>query len=229
MRTKEKELKDFGLKLVKRDAPPPKQKEVTEDLFGIQGELDFSLMMGEPMYHPRTVSYTVKTYEHDPEWFRLLKTRLEKWILDGREAPIYDDYDPGLYFKGKGTSVDLNVDDASGEASYTLNFKCYPFRISELKEGHDNWDDFNFYLDYSQDVEFDIEGEKEITLMNNGSHSVAPKIITDSNFILTKGNQVYEVTPGTNQNIDFRLMIGDNAISITGTGHIEFEFYKELI
>lgn len=229
MRTKGKELKDFGLKLVRREAPPPEQKEVTEDIFGVQGELDFSLMMGEPMYHPRIVRYIVKTYEHDPKWFRLLKTRLEKWILDGQEDLIYDEYEPGLHFKGKGTNVDLNVDDATGEASYTLSFKCYPFRISNLKEGHDLWDEFNFYLDYSQDVEFNVEEQKEITLMNYGSHSVAPKIIANSNFTLTKGNQVYEVTLGTNQNIDFRLMMGNNEISISGTGHIEFEFYKELI
>lgn len=229
MRVKDKHIKEFGLNLISRYAPPPEQKEIKEPLFGIQGELDFSLMLGEPVYNNRRVQYIVKTYEQDPEWFRLLKTRLENWYMDGRVHRIYDDYDGYYYFEGKCTSVDLGVDDATGEALYTISFDCYPFRKAIYPEGNDIWDIFNFYLDYAQPVKYTISGSKTITLMNSGSTSVAPKIISDANMTVTKGNQSLTITPGENKNDDFRLMKGSNTLTIQGNGQVEFEFYKELI
>ncbi|MCC5894828.1 MAG: hypothetical protein JJU16_05140 [Alkalibacterium sp.] len=229
MRTKGKHLKDFGLKLVWRDAPPPEQKEIKEPLFGVQGDLDFSLMLGEPVFNNRVIRYGVKTYVEDPEWFRLLKTRVENWLIDGRIDEIEDDYEGSYYYKGKCLSVELGDDSAKGEASYVLTFECYPFKKAELYEGNDVWDEFNFYLDYSQDIEFDVNGSQEITLMNIGSTSVVPRIVADSNFSVTKDNQVLNVTPGENKNDDFRLMKGENKLTITGTGNIKFEYYKELI
>ena len=60
--------------------------------------------------------------------------------------------------------------------SIEVTFDCHPFRKSDLEEGHDIWDEFNFETDVAQDVSFDVIGSKEITIINAGSTAITPII-----------------------------------------------------
>ena len=148
--TKGQHISDFGLRLLSRSAPPPIDKEITESVFGVQGVYDFSMILGEPIKENRNLQYKIRSRETNRDQFRLLKTKLENWLLDGRISPIYDDSEIGYYYLGKCIDVDLGSDDSRGIATYTITFDCYPFKIGMLPEGHDIWDEFNFELDVAQ-------------------------------------------------------------------------------
>ena len=110
-----------------------------------------------------------------------------------------------------------------------VEFDCYPFKISKLKEGHDIWDEFNFELDVAQEVEHTVNGTKEITLYNVSTPSVVPSIIASSEMTIEKGAVSVTVPPGTSKSELLRLNAGENKLKVTGNGTIEFDFYKELI
>lgn len=227
--TKEQHIADLGFRLISRSAPPPKDQEIRESVFGVHGDYDFSIILGEPIKENRLIKYVVRTRERERERFRLLKTRLENWLLDGQISPIYDDYEPHYYYLGKCISVDLEADDYRGVATYSITFDCYPFKISTLQEGHDIWDDFNFELDIAQVIEFEVNGTRDITLYNAGAASVVPTIIASSEFTIEKGTVSVTVPSGTSKSDLIRLQSGENKLKVTGNGTIEFNFHKELI
>lgn len=228
--TKGQHISDLGFRLINRNAPPPKDQEIRESIFGVHGDYDFSMILGEPIKENRLIKYVVRTRERERERFRLLKTRLENWLLDGQISPIYDDYEPGYYYLGKCISVDLEADDYRGVATFSITFDCYPFKVAELPEGHDIWDEFNFELDIAQITEFEVNGAGNITLYNVGSSSVAPKIKTTGAVKIIKDNYTLNIdSAGTYSSEQLRLTSGENKLKLEGNATVEFVFYKELI
>lgn len=71
----------------------------------------------------------------------------------------------------------------------------------------------------------------KIRIINNGSVSVSPEVITNNKISIVKGNTVYNFFPGTTKESVFRLDPGENHLEITSIYDttIEFRFYKELI
>ena len=170
--TKGQHISDLGFRLISRNASPPDDVEVRESIFGVQGDYDFSMILGEPIKENRLITYVVRARETERARFRLLKTKLENWLLDGRISPIYDDYEIGYHYLGKCIGIYLESDDSRGIAMCTITFDCYPFKISELKEGHDIWDEFNFELDVAQPITFHPMGSTFRPLKNGDTITI---------------------------------------------------------
>lgn len=150
--TKGKHVTEFGLTLIRREAPSPEDVFITESIVGKNGVYDFSLMMGEPIKKNRPLSYFLMGTERNQVRKLLNKTHLSNWLLDGRIREIYDDGEPGYYYLGKCVRVTLVEDDGKGIVDYEIEFDCYPYKIAILPEGNDIWDTFNFELDVAQSV-----------------------------------------------------------------------------
>jgi len=84
-------------------------------------------------------------------------------------------------------------------------------------------------LDVSQPVEYQVNGTLNINLLNAGSCSVVPTITVSAAMTIQKDKITYNVPQGESKSESFRLMIGENPMTITGNGTIKFTFYKELI
>lgn len=71
----------------------------------------------------------------------------------------------------------------------------------------------------------------KIRIINNGSISVSPTVITNNKISIVKENVVYNFFPGTTNESIFRLSPGENHLEITSIydTNIEFRFYKEMI
>lgn len=96
-------------------------------------------------------------------------------------------------------------------------------------EGADIWDDFLFDIDYFQETQFDVVGSLDIVLYNQSAHRVVPTVICNAELTIKKGSSTFTVTKNTTQDSRFYLDVGKNNLKITGTGHIEFQFRKELL
>ena len=126
---------EYGMWLVERQAPSPSEKEVIESVPFMQGVYDFSNILGERVFNNRTLTYSFVIKEQDYEHRKIDQTAIENWLKKDGVAPLYDDHARGYYYMAKCTSV--NTDDFYGGLGVTTTWDAYPFKISELPEGHD--------------------------------------------------------------------------------------------
>ena len=221
--------RDYGMLLVDRSAPTPSGKDIIEDLPFMQGNYDFSMILGERIFENRTISYTFHLHEYDKMRRKLDQTTLENKLMRVGITNLYDTYSEGYHYRGKAVSVSTQDDHVYNRLIVTITFDCYPFKIGELQEGNDIWDTFNFELDIAQPTKFTVNGTQEITLINNGTPSVKPRIVTSAPFTIRKGNVTTNIGTGVTQSDIFRLDVGENKLTLEGNGTISFQFYKELI
>ena len=102
-------------------------------------------------------------------------------------------------------------------------------KISNFQEGHDIWDEFNFELDVTQFVVFNVQGIEAIELYNVGTVSSNPIVVCSSNMIIEKDGITYNFKAGENESWNFKLNKGLNKMKVKGTGKVEFKWFKEVL
>lgn len=224
--------KDMGLTIASREFNVPnKIKRIKRPPFSNK-DIDFSEIYGSQIYDNKTIKYQINIFNQrirSKHEMNTLKTKVVNWLMNSNgKQKLYDDYYYGYYFLAEvegGVSFEENWIDGTLDVTFT----CYPFMISELQEGHDLWDNINFELDVLQPTSFEVAGTKDIVLINVGTPDVIPRIISDSNFVITTEGKSFSVGSGTTEDADFTLTSGENKLKLEGNGNIEFVFYKELI
>lgn len=221
---------DFGVTMPSgKSIGIPNKKKIKIAVPFSDEEYDFSELYGTQSYEPRTLTYPFNILDKNKERMNIKKTQIINWLMaSSGKKKLYDDALPGYYF----------LAEVEGQSSFeenwqtgvlTANFTAYPFMISEFKEGHDIWDEFNFELDVAQQVDFNINGSLNMTLLNVGKTGLSPKIETSAAMTIQLRDRTFNLPAGENHSRDFILNPGDNDLIIYGNGSISFEFYKELI
>ncbi|EOR25022.1 hypothetical protein A499_06460 [Niallia nealsonii AAU1] len=221
--------KEYNMKLKERLAPTPEENAITEEVPFMQGAYDFSMILGERIFKNRSLSYRFEVEERSYRHRKVDEIVLKNWLMKRGWGRLYDDHDDGYYYWAKCTSVTVEDDHVYGRLLISISFEAYPFMRATLEEGNDIWDEFNFELDYAQPNEFSISGSSTIKLMNVGSVGVVPTIIASSQMTVLKNGVTYTIPAGESKSDSFRLEIGENDMTINGTGTIKFIFYKELL
>ncbi|MBO1909659.1 phage tail protein [Sporosarcina sp. 6E9] len=225
--------RDFGVTVSEKNIGYPDKEKIKVKVPFSNVEYDFSGIYGEQTYTPRPLTYTFNVLNRNTvnttERINVLETSISNWLMNSNgKQKLYDDSIPGYYYLAE-VEGGLSFAELWNHGTLTIGFTAYPFMISELQEGHDIWDDFNFELDMAQSVEFTVDGSLNITLFNGGAPSVTPEIKASSAMQIKKGSVTYNVPNGTSKSEDFKLNTGENDLVITGNGTISFKFFKELI
>ena len=218
---------DFGVTIKSKKIGNPKKNKIKESVPFMHGSYDFSLLYGEQSYSERELKYVFNIIATTKQSLNLKKIRLQNWLLEGGQQKIYDDTIPGYYFLAECTDTDFSESGNIGEL--TAIFTAYPFKICEKEEGNLLWDEFNFELDILQDNKFEINGTKNVTLYNVGAKESIPTIICSNDMDIIKNGTIYKLKAGQSKDYRFTLDIGENKLTINGTGTIEVKFIKELI
>lgn len=225
--------RDFGVTIAEKNIGYPEKQKIKVQVPFSNIEYDFSEIYGEQTYTPRPLSFTFNVVErhklNDTVLINLLETQLSNWLLGsiGKQR-LYDDSMPGYYYLAE-VEGGLDFDELWNHGKLTVQFTAYPFMISELPEGHDIWDEFNFELDVAQITDFEVNGTLNVVLYNVGTPNLIPGIETSAPMQIVKNSITYNVPTGKSKSDEFRLQSGENKITITGNGTISFIFYKELI
>lgn len=207
----------------------PNKKKIKVAVPFSNEEYDFSELYGSQVYEHRTLTYSFNIWDRNKANMTAKKTRIINWLMGpNSKQRLYDDAIPGYYFLAE-VEGNASFEENWEDGILTVEFTAYPFMISELPEGHDIWDEFNFELDVAQAVNFNVTGSIEITLYNAGKPALFPKVTTSSPMTIQMAGRIYNIPVGQSQSRDFLLMPGENDLMITGNGSISFEFYKELI
>lgn len=225
-----KSFDDFHLHLIDVEIGYPEKNLISVSVPFMQGNYDFSSIYGDDSYSNRQikVKFALKApYNRSRTSLNTQYDKVVDWLFSSDVSMLKIDY-VEYWFKGKVISISPKNKFLNTEA-IEVTFDCYPFRTPELYEGHDIWDKFNFELDVSQCVKFDIKGSEEILLTNVGAIGVTPTVICDANFEVIYNAVTYNFTAGVTKDYRFKLKKGDNKITAVGNGNIRFEFKKEVI
>lgn len=226
-RTKQSSPEDFGLQLISRYLPPPEDVELPEEIPGMHGSADFSMMFGERIAKNRPLTYELQIHEPDAIKRNFVKRQVENWLLKGGQEPLWDDSEPLYYYMAKAKNVDTSVDEAKGLMKYTIEFDAYPYKIKETPEDDPYWDTKDI-TDYVQNTSFTINGSQTVNLVNVGIIGSVPTIVASAAMTIKKGEKAFNILVGTTNSERFRLESGDNPMTISGNGTISFSWHKEV-
>lgn len=192
-------------------------------------EYDFSPLYGPQEYENRPLKYPFNLIGRTKEEMNVESMAIQNWLMGAvGKQPLRDDSFPGYHFLAE-VEDETSFDENWSDGILTVTFDAYPFLIADKYEGNDDWDSFNFLLDFSQPVDFKINGSKTINLYNPGITQSIPKFISDNIFSVQKDDEVISILEGITQNDDFVLDPGENELTINGNGSLSIRFHKELI
>lgn len=225
-----KSYDDFGLTLIDVVVSYPSVNVVSVSVPFMSGSYDFSSLYGGQTYSNRTVKLKL-AIEDMPDNTRtrlnILYDQVVQWLYTSQISDLKIDYVEHT-FTGRVIEISEREEFVNTE-SIEVTFDCHPFRKSDLEEGHDIWDEFNFETDVAQDVKFTVESFKREVLINNGSNVVTPVVVCSAPMTVTLNNKTFKFPEGESKDYRFRLKKGDNPLKIEGNGTIEFKFRKEVL
>lgn len=229
--------KDFGLTIKSRNIGYPSKNKRKERVPFSNTHFDFSSLYGGQEYGERELEYTFNII-HEPysgnfknnfSNTQILETSIVNWLMSSnKKEKLFDDTIPGYYFLAEVEGGPSSAFEIIG-SEFTITFTAYPFKIGDLEEGHDIWDEFNFLLDYAQITTYEINSRESITLYNNGASVVKPVIEASSEMEIEKNGKTFKIPKGKSESFDFALESLENKMTVIGNGTISFHFRKELI
>lgn len=202
----EHEQEEFGLLPKQVIISPPEVKTYLVSVPGRSGSLDFTeaLTDGQPAYYDRQITMTMYCFAGDeqlPDMERACRN-----ALHGRKMNIMLDCDPEYYYRGR-LSVDWvsegNIDIA------TITATCDPYKYKRTPTVK----------------EFDVSGSLSVTLPNDRM-PVVPTVTTDAEMTIVFGENTLVFPAGTRRAPVLLLTEGQNTLTLTGTGHIKFEYQE---
>lgn len=225
--------RDFGITVSEKDIGFPNKNKIKVQVPFSNTEYDFSEIYGEQTYTERTLTFTLNVLEKhkniDTQKVNILETQLSNWLMNsGGKQRLYDDSMPNYFYLAE-VEGGLSFDELRNHGTLTVEFTAYPFVIGELREGNDIWDTFNFELDVAQITDFTVNGSLDVMLYNVGTPNLSPTINASAPMTIKIDGKTFNIPAGKSQSMDFVLRPGENNLTITGKGTIEFLFYKELI
>lgn len=201
---------DFEMYMTDFSVSPPEPRTSYVDVPFRDGLLDFSTALtgGIVRYQNRTVTASFVTKDAAEDGWR---ERYHSFInaFHGRKEKLIFDYDPDYYYLGRITCDASKDDQLIGAASITADCDPYKYKLSPTVR------------------EFDVSGSEglEIILQNDRMPTV-PTVTTDAEITVAFGESTIVFAPGTRKAPALLLTEGQNPLSLTGNGHIKFEYQE---
>lgn len=185
--------------------PSPSPKLYTVDVPGSSKRLDFSeTLNGQLQYSNRTIVIVMQCFAEEED--RPAAEEGCKNALHGKTMKITLDADPGYYYLGR-ISVDWDTSPAIDTLTVTVDCDPYKYKLSPTV------------------AEYDVTGSLEITLQNDRK-PVVPTVTTDAEITVEFAETTVVFPAGTRRAPALILTEGNNAMTLTGTGHIKFEYQE---
>lgn len=229
---------DLGLTIESRNIGNPAKIKNIERVPYSNVTYDFTRLFDGQEYENRTIEYTLNLFSgrnafgvrrNIDEYFHIKETIILNWLThEPKRIPLFDDAIPHYYFMAEVVS-EVDTEYLWRYGKMNVSFTAYPFKIGAYLEGNDLWDPFVFDIDAFQDTEFEVEGIKDVTLINVGNNTVVPEIEVSNDMTVVTDLLTVELKAGTHKTVDIPIEKGENDFTLIGDGSIEFRFRKELV
>lgn len=216
-----------GWWLIGREAPTPKEVEVTASVPYMQGKYDFSMLNGQRYFENRTLTYKLALFDSDYHYRMAMEESIKRKLMPLGKQRLFDTHTPGYYWNAKCISVQVEDDEEKGMATATVEFEAYPFAYTSHDEGDDVWDDVEFDHWIWQYVSFNVNDDQQIIIDNIGSRPVESRFEVTGNIKITGDFGSLELNHDKIKDTTLILKTGKNEFALSGSGSIKFVFQRE--
>lgn len=220
--------RDLGVSISSKTIGTPALNRITESVPFMNGVYDFSDIFEDETYGERVLQYEFDLSDVSKELMNAKKMKIINFFKNNRNSVLRDDTIKGYFFNFE-RMTDHSFKESGLEGKLTVSLTTHPFKVRDVYEGNNSWDDFNFELDILQDTKFEVSNITNITIHNTGGKKVIPEVICSSDMEVVKDNMTYKLNKGSSKDYRFKLDVGANNITVKGNGFIEFKFRKELL
>ena len=224
-----KHNRDVGVVMHSKSIQPPSKKKIKESVPFMNGSYDFSTVgsNGEINYDDREITVVLGLPADSKEKLTILYSKVLGWLMDSDKCRLTFDDDKMYYYMVE-VEKTSTFEQVMEFGRLTVTFTAEPFKSSINYVVDDIWDIFNFEEDVIQDLHFDVENYKPISIFNSG-RIIAPTINCSTTMALTINGITYTLDSGDNTFYDLKLQNGFTNIYIYGSGHIKFLFRKQVL
>lgn len=187
-------------------SPEVKQYKIAVD--GADGSLDYTDFFGEAKYDNVSLKFPFATIV--PKRDFLTHFSLVKNALHGKKMRIILDDDPSSFYVGRVSVGHFTNEKNIG--TITIECDCEPYKYKLARTI----------------VSRAIDGAETVILTNARKRAVPEvRIETETSLnIRYQDNLIWDLGPGSYTLPELELAEGDNAVSVTGTGTIAFEWQE---
>lgn len=164
----------FKLRLIERDAPTPSEKQITENIPFVQGQQDYSMILGERVFNNRELEYEFTAFNVDYPERKVLEQKIKQTTMMSGYTELYDSHDEGFYWLAKCKDVSVDDDAEYNKLTVNITFDAYPFMFAEDDFLEDNWDSLQFAHHAINFNQYSVDGETTIKLYNWGDRKLFP-------------------------------------------------------
>lgn len=204
---------DFGIYIKERNPSLPSRRKNKKTVPGMHGSYDFSNLYGEIIYEDRTIEYKFDITGWNVEDLDSERRKVFDWIMNINNTKIIDEYSPNYYWLG--SYSDGSWKEEAEQGLLTVKFSVYPFAIS--------LNPIELNISITSNI------KETITIENNSSHRVIPKIITSGNILVEYEGKSFSLSKGEWEVDNFYLEKGENVLSISGNANVCISYHEEVL
>lgn len=218
------------LYLIERHADTPDEKEVLMSIPYLQGEHDFSMLLGERVFHSRKITYVFGAFNKGYSERKYLENSIKRVLLSTGYEQLFDTHDRDGFWWGKCSEVVADDDAEYKQIFITITFSCYPYLLSHLSYFDDIWDTFDFEYDVSCFSAYDVVNRHVVPYINNGSTAIRPTLYSSTPMRVRLNDASWiELPGGYVEDYYAKIMRGVNRIEVLGTGKFAILGRKEFM
>ena len=213
--------KDFGLILTSKTVNLPDLKTETQDVPGMDGELDLTdAITDDVKFKNRKLSFTFTVIDPVKQFFIVLSEVTN--FLHGKRLRVVMDDDKNFYYEGRCKVNQFKTDKRT--ATIIIDCDVQPFKVEINSAGEPwIWDTFSFVDGIIYVNEVNVSESATINLINRRK-IVSPTFTCTSAMTVSFNSSTYSIPKGTTTVLDIRLQEGDNYVTFRGTGTVTIQY-----
>lgn len=221
------------------DVNPPEVKTQYVEVLGVDGDLDYTEVLGGIKYKNRKGSWEFLVLNDFINWYTLCSNIMS--YLHGKVLRVVLEDDPLYYYEGR-LSLDATKSDKNN-SKITIGYNFKPYKIprastggeipgytgeggssgGKLTAGDWLWNEL-FEVEITYGV-FDVLSSKWRNFYNGTEEDVPVSVTCSSPMVVTLPDEsTINLPDGTTQNA-FTLAPGDNIMLFTGNGRVTLDYY----
>ena len=199
---------DLKLILSSKEIGSPEVKIRKIDIEGADSSLDLTDFFGEPKYEDVTHKFDFSTIVPQAQFLSLYST--VKNALHGKKMRIILDDDPLFFYLGRVKVLPFTNEKNIGHISIECDCEPYKYKIAKTV------------------VSRAVSGTQAIILTNGRKRAVPEVRIEASSGIRIEyqGSNIWDLGSGSYTLPELELVEGENTVTVTGTGTIQFSWQE---
>ena len=212
-------FRGLNLILSRIEIPPAKPKTTYVEIPGGDGSVDLSEANGEVKFYDRDCKFTFTMNPagdlSEAAW-EAKKTQVSN-ALSGKEFKITLDKNKAFYYKGRCSVDEYLSNKRLRQIVVAAKVRPYKYKQNVTVVG----------VDLTPESTGDIPEPitREITL-KNARKTVCPVITCTEAVTIIFGGNTYTLNSGTHKLLNIELKMGDNQLTVTSTGYVEFAYQE---